>query len=41
LIGRQFWRKIGDEFTYDEVLAIAEEVGHEVTALIERAAVPA
>lgn len=27
LIGSSFWRTIGDEFTYEEVLVVAEEVG--------------
>lgn len=27
LIGREFWSKIGDERTFDELLEIAEDVG--------------
>ncbi len=38
IVGRQFWTKIGDESTYDELLAISEKVGHEVTKLIEATA---
>lgn len=32
LVGRPFWEKIGDSSTYDEVLAIASEVGHLLSA---------
>lgn len=38
LIGRSFWEKIGDKSTYDELLAISEEVGQEITLLIEQEA---
>ena len=38
LIGREFWRKIGDESTYDELLVIAEAVGEKVTELLETVA---
>ena len=34
LIGRDFWAKIGDQDTYDELLQISEEVGREITELI-------
>jgi hypothetical protein len=37
LIGRDFWTKIGDEHTFDELLEIAEAVGQEITALIAMA----
>jgi type II restriction enzyme len=38
LIGRQFWEKIGDNSTYEELLVISEEVGHKITLLIEQSA---
>jgi hypothetical protein len=34
LIGRDFWTKIGDEHTFDELLGVAETVGKEITELI-------
>jgi|SRR5579875_2633159 len=34
LIGRDFWTKIGDDTTYDELLALAEDVGRELTQQI-------
>jgi len=34
LVGRSFWEVIGDQQTYDELLAIAEEVGTSVATLI-------
>jgi Type II restriction endonuclease, TdeIII len=34
LIGRDFWAKIGDETTFDELLEIAASVGSEITELI-------
>jgi hypothetical protein len=35
LIGRAFWEKIGDPTTYDELLALSEEAGHEVLPLLK------
>jgi hypothetical protein len=35
LIGRAFWEKIGDPTTYDELLVISEEAGHEVLPLLK------
>lgn len=34
LLGRDFWTKIGEDTTYDELLAISEEVGQELIPLI-------
>lgn len=36
LIGRQFWTKIGDENTYDELLQIATMVGEEAKHLLPK-----
>jgi len=38
LIGRQFWEKIGDQSTYDELLKISEEVGRRLSAMLEETA---
>ena len=34
LVGRQFWSFIGDEYTYDELLEIATEIGKETLLLL-------
>lgn len=34
LIGRDFWTKIGDEHTFDELLEVSESVGKQITELI-------
>ena len=34
LVGRPFWERIGEPSTYDELLGIAAEVGHEVEPLL-------
>ena len=34
LVGRDFWRVVGDDHTYDELLGLAEEVGTNAAALI-------
>lgn len=36
VVGRSFWEMIGDGQTYDELLAIAQEVGQSVTQLISK-----
>jgi hypothetical protein len=38
LVGRDFWAKIGDPTTYDELLVIAQEVGEKITAILEKVA---
>lgn len=35
LIGREFWAKIGDDRTYDDLLSISESVGKRLLPLIE------
>lgn len=34
LVGREFWAKIGDDQTYDELLEISESVGKQITEQI-------
>ncbi len=36
LIGSEFWNRIGDDTTYDELLAIAHDVGRELKRLVDR-----
>ncbi|MDP4198413.1 MAG: TdeIII family type II restriction endonuclease [Bacteroidota bacterium] len=36
LVGRQFWSKIGDDQTYDELLEVAEAVGNEIRPILNR-----
>lgn len=36
LIGRQFWEKIGDSTTYDEVWEIAESVGRSIESQVDQ-----
>ena len=38
IVGRDFWARIGDDYTYDELVGIAEEVGELTAHLIEEAA---
>lgn len=35
LIGRDFWSRIGDKHTYDELLAISEQVGFAIEPLLK------
>lgn len=37
LIGSAFWNKIGDDSTFDELLAIAHDVGHKLKPLVDQA----